>query len=125
MNDLIGLRYRWGHAPSDGSGFTDCFQLTCEVRDRLALTSYRDRFAWVYETWTEDTFRNGLLARWLLTHGERISQPRIGAVALLPSAAGRALGTCTEAGVVFISPGQTVVQAPLPSGLTTYFWMTR
>jgi hypothetical protein len=125
MNDLIGMRYGWGHAPDDGSGLTDCFQLTCEVRRRLRLSSYRERFAWVYERWTEETFRNGLLLRWLLTHGDRIDEPRLGAVALLPSAAGRALGTCTESGVVFIGAGQLVIRSPLPDGAATYFWMSR
>ena len=125
MNDLIGLRYGWGHAPGDGSGMTDCFQLTCEVRDRLSLSSYRERFAWVYESWSEQTFRNGMLLRWLLTHGDRIDGPRLGAVALLPSATGKALGTCTESGVVFIGPGQSVVRAPLRDGSATYFWMSR
>jgi hypothetical protein len=125
MNDLIGLEYGWGHAPGDGSGRTDCFQLTCEARDRLGLSSYRDKFAWVYEKWTEETFPNGMLLRWLLTFGDRLETPQPGAVALLPSRAGRALGTCTESGVVFIGPGRTVVCAPLATESATFFWMSR
>lgn len=123
MNDLIGLHYGWGHAPGDGSGLTDCFQLTCEIRNRLNLPSYRERFAWVYDRWDEQTFRTGLLLRWLLKYGTRLEQPCAGAVALLPSAAGRALGSCTEGGVMFIGPGRVVVRTPLREGAAQYFWM--
>jgi hypothetical protein len=125
MNDLVLLRYGWGHRPGDGSGLTDCFQLTCEVRRRLGLADYADRFAWVYERYDEATLPRSSIARWLLQHGERLTNPRPGAVALLPGASSVALGTVTEHGVIFLAPGQNVVHAPVPAGLARYFWMTR
>lgn len=125
MNDLIGLRYGWGHRPGDGSGLTDCFQLVCEVRERLGLSDYRDRFAWVYERYTEATFPRRLLARWLLEHGSRLQGAWHGAVALLPAAAGGALGIAVENRAIFIGPGQNVVQASLPNGVGHFFWMVR
>jgi hypothetical protein len=125
MNDLVGLRYGWGHRPGDGSGCTDCFQLVCEVRDRLGLSDYRDRFAWVYERYSESDFPRRLLARWLLQHGRRLQAPWHGAVALLPAAAGGALGICVENRAIFLGPGQNVVQASLPQGVGRFFWMVR
>lgn len=125
MNDLVGLRYGWGHRPGDGSGCTDCFQLVCEVRARLGLSDYRDRFAWVYERYTENSFPRRLLARWLLQHGNRLQAPWHGAVALLPAVAGGALGICVENRAIFLGPGQNVVQASLPQGVGRFFWMVR
>lgn len=125
MNDLIGLRYGWGHRPGDGSGMTDCFQLTCEVRRRMGLGDYTEQFAWVYDRYDEQTFPRGRIARWLLQNGQRLPSARPGAVALLPGQAGAALGTATENGVIFIAPGQNVVHAPVPACLARYFWMDR
>lgn len=125
MNDLVGLRYGWGHRPGDGSGQTDCFQLVCEVRNRLGLSDYRERFAWVYDRYSEQDFPRGLLARWLLRHGTRLHRPWHGAVALLPTAAGGALGACVQDRAIFIGAGQNVVQAPLPAGVGHFFWMER
>jgi len=125
MNDLVGLTYGWGHRPGDGSGRTDCFQLVCEVRDRLGLPSYREQFAWVYADWTEEAFPRSMIARWLCEHGTRLKAPRRGAVALLPAGAGAALGTHLGGLVLFIGPGQNVIQAPLPDGVGHYFWMDR
>lgn len=125
MNDLVGLRFGWGHRPGDGSGMTDCFQLTCEVRRRLGLPDYADRFAWVYERYDEQTFPRRRIARWLLELGAKLPDPLPGAVALLPGHSGAALGTVTEHGVIFIAPGQNVVHAPVPAGVGRYFWMKR
>lgn len=125
MNDLVGLRYGWGHRPGDGSGCTDCFQLACEVRNRLGLSDYRDRFAWVYRDWTEESFPRSMIVRWVLEHGSRLQKPRRGAIALLPTEAGAALGTYLGRALLFIGPGQNVVQAPLPDGVARFFWMDR
>lgn len=125
MNDLIGLQYGWGHRPGDGSGRTDCFQLVCEVRDRLGLSDYREQFAWVYERYGEQDFPRRLLVRWLLKHGSRLQAPWHGAVALLPASAGGALGICVHDRALFIGAGQNVVQAPLPQGIGHFFWMVR
>lgn len=125
MNDLVGLAYGWGHRPGDGSGKTDCFQLTCEARRRLGLADYADRFAWVYEQHTEKTLPRSSIARWLIQHGRRLEQPEVGAVALLRGRGIGALGTMTSHGVIFISPGQNVVHAPIPAGTAHFFWMHR
>jgi len=125
-NDLIGLTYGWGHAPLDGSGKTDCFQLVCEVRSRLGLTDYTDRFDWVYSAYTERTFPRGKIARWLLQHGRRLNAPMPGAVALLQGSAGAALGSALGDGsTLFISPNQNVVRAHLPAGTGYHFWMNK
>ena len=42
MNDLIGLEYQWGAHFRDGRGKTDCFQLVCEIRERLAQRLLRE-----------------------------------------------------------------------------------
>lgn len=123
MNDLIGLQYGWGRRPGDGSGMTDCFQLTCEVRRRLDLKDHTEMFAWVYEEYDEQTFPRGRIARWLLQYGARLADPTPGAVALLPGSSGAALGTATDHGVIFIAPGQNVVHAPNPMVAARYFWM--
>jgi hypothetical protein len=122
-NDLIGLRYRWGGAPWDNSGTTDCFQLACEVHKRRGFADYTDKFDWVYELFDEATFPKGLLGRWLLQNGKRLQKPLPGAVALLPAAVGSALGTIVEDGALFLSPGGTVIKAPLPDGVGHFFWM--
>lgn len=125
MNDLIGLRYGWGHAPGDGSGLTDCFQLACEVHRRLGFADYAPDFEWVYRDYADETFPRKLILRWLLENGRRIKEPRPGAVALLPGYAGAALATALEGGVLFIAPSQNVVRSQLPEGVGHYFWMNR
>jgi hypothetical protein len=125
FNDLIGLSYRWAASPLDGSGFTDCFQLTCEARRRLKLADYGPRFAWVYEKYDENTFNRKLLLRWLLQNGRRLREPCAGAVALLPATTGFALGTILEDGALFLSPGGAVIRAPLPKNVGHYFWMNQ
>ena len=125
MNDLIGLQYAWGHSPRDGSGKTDCFQLACEVHERLGFGDYRDQFAWVYENYTEATFRYRLIIRWLNENGKRLTQPIPGAVALLPANVGLALATVLDDGLLFIAPSKNVVRSPIPTGMGHYFWMER
>lgn len=125
MNDLIGLRYGWGHRPGDGSGMTDCFQLACEVHRRLGFADYGPAFAWVYEQFTEETFERRLLVRWLAENSSRLDGPRLGAVALLPAGAMGALGSVTETGVLMIGPGQNVVQAPVPPAAARFVWMNQ
>lgn len=123
MNDLIGLAYGWAHRPGDGSGKTDCFQLTCEVRRRMGLTDYADKFAWVYDKYVDATFPRQLVLRWLLENGERINAALPGAVALMPGVSGAALGAVTDHGVIFLGVSQNVVHTPVPPGAGYYFWM--
>jgi len=121
FNDLIGLPYSWGAAP--WSGKNDCFQLACEVHKRLGFADYTERFEWVYELYDEQTFPRGLLVRWMLQNGTRLEVATPGAVVLLPTAMGSALGTILEDGAMFLAPNNTVVKAPLPGGVGHYFWM--
>lgn len=123
FNSLIGLPYQWAAAP--WTGRTDCFQLACEVRKRLGLNDYADRFEWVYELYDENTFPRSLLARWMIENGTRLRQPIVGAVALLPAAVGSALGTIVEDGALFLSSGGMVIKAPLPENACHYFWMNQ
>ena len=121
FNDLIGLPYCWGAPPWTGK--TDCFQLACEVHSRLGYGDYTAKFDWVYELYDEETFPRGLLVRWMLQNGSRLQAPKHGAVTLLPAAIGSALGTIVEDGALFLSPGGTVIRAPLPAGVGHFFWM--
>jgi hypothetical protein len=122
-NDLIGLRYCWGASPCSNSGFTDCFQLASEVHRRMGFGDYTSKFDWVYELYDEATFPKGLLARVLLQNATRLDTPCPGAVALLPATIGSALGTIVEDGALFLSPGGTVIKAPLPADVGHFFWM--
>jgi hypothetical protein len=106
MNDLIGLQYAWGHRPLDGSGFTDCFQLSCEVRRRLGLNDHAAAYAWVYKKYNEASFTAQRLARFLLTSGVRTLQPITGDMILLSGGEAAYLGTLTNYGTIFISPGE-------------------
>ena len=120
--DLIGLEYRWNHAPGDGTGYTDCFQLMGEVQTRLGLADYRNRFGWVYHEYTQETLPVRRVARWLLQCGTRLTVSRPGASVLFVGQATAALGTATDCGVIFIAPGQRVVHAP-PQPNLQYVWL--
>ena len=123
MNDLIGLQYEWGCRFCDGEGKTDCFQLVCEVRKRLALSDLGSRFAWAYESYTPQTLRPVRLARWLLQEGKRLKLPEHGAIALLADPTNPALGSVVEGSIVFIAPGKRVARVPASRVLAYYFWI--
>jgi hypothetical protein len=120
FNDLVGLRYRFGHSPEDGSGFTDCFGLLCTVRRRLSLSDYYPRFRWVYDHYTEASLPPGRILRWVLENGTPCEQ-RPGAISVVQTTHG-ALLTHTEHGVICIGPGQNVIHVPIsPRTLRTYW----
>ena len=123
MNDLIGLEYRWGAHPRDGSGKTDCFQLVCEIRSRLGLSDYSEKFSWAYWLYDEKTLRPIRMARWLMHEGKRLKLPEVGAVALLAEPDNAALGTVTDQGVICIAPGGCVVSVPVSRVSAHYFWV--
>lgn len=123
MNDLILLRYGWGHRPGDGSGLTDCFQLTCEVMRRMGLRDYSPAFQWVYSKYDDNTLPRRKIIRWLLENGRRLDGPQTGAVGLINGNKGAALGTATDHGLLFIGPGDNVIHTPIDSFLVNYFWM--
>ena len=124
MNDLIGLQYKWGHRPSDGSGFTDCFQLSCEIRKRLGLVDHSSLYSWVYEQYTESTFTPRRLARFLFQSGARTSAVSVGDMTLVNPAAG-ALGTVTEHGIIYLGGGHRVVLMPGLLPTSYYFHMDK
>jgi len=85
------------------------------------VSSWRAKFTadWVLVT----TAR--ILARWMLENGTRCTDPKAGAVILLPIEVGAALGTyINNTDVLFIGPGHHVIQAPL-GGIGQIFWMNR
>jgi hypothetical protein len=124
LNDLIGLKYGWNHAPGDGSGMTDCFQLACEVRRRLGMSDYSERFAWVYEEFLDEQFNRAKIARWLLERGERLKNPIPGAVRLLPAEQGSALATyLDDATTIFLGPGSNVIRISVADTIGYTFWM--
>ena len=122
MNDLIGLQYGWGHKPGDGSGMTDCFQLSCAARRHLGLRDHSDMYAWVYGQYDEATFTVQRLVRFLLTSGTRTNDPKPGDVLLMPNSK-RALGTVTSHGIIYIGMGQQVVHLPALALPAYYFTM--
>jgi len=123
MNDLIGLQYQWGARFSNGEGKTDCFQLVCEIRQRLGLSELANKFSWVYESYTSETLRPVRLARWLLDEGKRLKLPEHGALALLADPTNPALGSVVEGSVVFIAPGKQVARVPVSRVSAYYFWI--
>jgi hypothetical protein len=122
MNDLIGLRYGWGHRPGDDSGMTDCFQLMCEVQRRLGLRDYGPAFEWVYGKYTEDTLPRLSIMRWLLTHCDKLTDPKPGAIALLHGTKAGALATVTQHGLILLAPSQNVVHTSSPPPTAWHFW---
>jgi hypothetical protein len=124
LNDLIGLTYGWNHAPGDGSGKTDCFQLACEVRRRLGMSDYSERFAWVYTEFVDERFNRAKIARWLLQCGERLKLPVPGAVRLLPLEKGAALATYLADGTtIFLGPNGSVIRTLILDSFGYCFWM--
>jgi hypothetical protein len=124
MNDLIGLEYKWGHSPGGGSGFTDCFQLSCEIRRRLNLVDHAPLYSWVYEQYTESTFTPRRLARFLFQSGIRSPIASVGDMVLVNAAAG-ALGTVTEHGIMYLGSGQRVILIPGLLATSYYFHMDK
>jgi hypothetical protein len=103
---------------------TDCFQLACEVRRRLGMSDYSERFAWVYTEFLDEEFNRAKIARWLLQWGERLELPVPGAVRLLPVEEGAALATYLDDGTtIFLGPGGSVIRTHILDSLGYCFWM--
>ena len=123
MNDLIGLEYQWGAHFRDGRGKTDCFQLVCEIRERLGLSDYSEKFCWAYWLYSPETLKPTHVARWLIQNGKRLKIPEHGAVALIADPQNAALGTVIDNSLVFIAPGKRVVRVPVGRVNAHYFWV--
>lgn len=122
INDLIGLPYRWGGKPSEG--FVDCFQLHNEIRRRLGLSDKSQEFAFAYEQWTEATFPQTQLMRWLKSECT-VCKEKTGAIVLMQGNKGRgALGTIVGHGdVSFISLSGVVIRTKVANlGEVRLFW---
>jgi hypothetical protein len=124
FNDLIGLEYQWGAKPSDGAGFTDCFGLTMEARQRLGLHSFYPEFAWMYEQYDEQTISGKRIIKWLWEKGTRIKQPKEGAIFRVASDRSIALAVVIPGSqALFIGPSKRVISAPLAKvARGKYFW---
>lgn len=109
-NDLIGLMYGWGHRPGDGSGKTDCFQLMCEIHQRLGLKDYADDFDWAYRQFPVDGVPRIRLVRWLLENASPAMTVQPGDVAMMQNVA--AFATVSDVGgLVYIGGSGRVVHA--------------
>lgn len=114
VNDLIGMPYRWGASPEDGSGYTDCWQLVCCVRRRLGLPDHASQFDWAYETYTEGSLMLSIILRWLHKYATQVEAPRAGTIVCMRTVDNvAALGTAiSENKVIFIGGAKRVVTAP-------------
>lgn len=122
FNDLVELRYGWGHRPGDGSGLTDCFQLMCDVHRRLGMRDYAETFEWVYRSFEAEAVPRIRLARWLLQNARAAADHQPGDVALLAGTLVGAFATVSDVGgLLYISTARSVVHAPVvPSNLKLY-----
>ena len=114
LNSLIGLEYKWGAHPNDDSGFTDCFALSMEVRRRLGLHDFYPEFQWVYDEYEEEKVAGSQILKWVWEKGERIKQPRKGAIFRAPSFTGGIALACVvdDDSAIMIGPGKRVIAMP-------------
>lgn len=124
-NDLIGLQHKYAARPSDGEGFTDCWLLCMEVRKRLGLKHLETSYPWVYKDYEEEELTIRKILRWLLSFGEKITEPRPGAVFYLPG--GKSLlamaVVADDGNCLFLGPSKMVVAAPVSMVQPKYyFW---
>lgn len=124
-NDLIGLKHKYAARPSDGEGFTDCWLLCMEVRKRLGLKHLEEAWPFVYRDYREEELTIRKILRWLLTLGEKITEPRPGAMFYLPGAQSLlAMAVVADDGnCLFLGPSKMVVAAPISMVQPKYyFW---
>lgn len=114
FNDLIGLEYKWGAHPADGSGFTDCFALTMEARRRLGLYDFYQDYSWVYGAYDNEGVGGKQILKWIWEKGQRCNTPRPGALFRSPGAAqGIALAAVINDELsLMIGPAKKVIVVP-------------
>lgn len=114
FNDLIGLEYKWGAHPVDGSGFTDCFALVMEVRKRLGLHDFYQDYSWVYEAYDCEAVSGRQILKWMWQKGQRSDTARPGALFRSPGAAqGIALAVVINSEyALMIGPAKKVIAVP-------------
>ena len=107
--DLIGLPYRLGANGTDG--YIDCIHLVT-----VALDCMRIKHPPITEDMYDASSRQ--IARWLITWGNRITQPSYdGDVLVLPSQQ-RAFGVVWNGGILYINELSRTVQWTPPSSFT-------
>ena len=124
-SDLIGLKHKYAARPSEGEGFTDCWLLCMEVRKRLGLKHLEEAWPFVYRDYAEEELTIRRILRWLLTLGEKITDPRPGAMFYLPGVKSLlAMAVVADDGnCLFLSPSKMVVAAPVSLVRPKYyFW---
>lgn len=123
-SDLIGLKHKYAASPRDGEGYTDCWLLCMEVRRRLGLQKLEDAFPWVYRDYKEEELTIFRILRWLLKLGERITEPRPGAIFYLPGNKSLlAMAVVADDGnCLFLGPSKMVVAAPVSMVRPKYFF---
>ena len=126
FNDLIGLQYKWGAHPADGSGFTDCFALSMEARRRLGLHDFFPEFQWVYEAYEDEGVGGRQILQWIWQRAERTKEARIGAVFRTKgcNGAGIALATVIDnETALLIGPGKRVIALPFATvAKGNFYW---
>lgn len=115
VNDLVGIRYKWGASPEDGQGYTDCWNLVCCVRRRLELTDYSNQFNWVYKEFAAESVTMREILRWLHNNAVETEQPELGDIVYLrhvheDAALGVYIGNSK---ILFIGGSSRVVTAPV------------
>jgi hypothetical protein len=123
LNSLIGLEYKWGAHPNDGSGFTDCFALSMEVRCRLGLHDFYPEFQWVYSNYEEESVSGRQILQWMWQRTERTSVPIVGSLFCAPSPhGGIALATVVDDDrAIMIGPGKRVIAMPFAKVIKRHF----
>jgi hypothetical protein len=123
LNSLIGLEYKWGAHPNDGSGFTDCFALSMEVRRRLGLHDFYPEFQWVYSNYEEESVSGRQILQWMWQRTERTSVPIVGSLFRAPSPhGGIALATVVDDDrAIMIGPGKRVIAMPFAKVIKRHF----
>jgi hypothetical protein len=115
FNDLLGLQYQWGAHPSDGSGLTDCFALSMEIRRRLGLHDFYAEFQWVYKEYGHEGVSAKQIIQWMRERSKIITEPRNGAL-FRHCSPGRNVALATvidDFYAILLGPSQRVIVAPL------------
>ena len=123
-SDLIVLKYKHGASPDDGEGYTDCWLLSMEVRQRLNLRHCREYFSWVHDDYSEEELTTRKIMRWLLSKGEVLKDARPGAIFYLKGNLLAAMATVLDDGnCLFIGSSKMVIAAPLSMVMPKkFFW---
>lgn len=96
-----------------------------EARERMGLHSFYSKFQWMYEAYPSEGVGARQIVQWLWEEGQRIKEPRDGAIFRCPS-----IGPSVALSVVvpgdnalLIGPGKRVISVPLATvARGKFFW---